>query len=160
MWQLWPLGRWVREGGHPTWCMPLAYLDSVVGRKSWLGQKKYCKIKGRCKFGWLLGIVLLWEELKKWLGRAWGNQMIFFFNAFQSYSGRKPGKQSWVLHCTGHSLKSSQATGKGLQRGPWALQLKSDLSLSSGKQLEGRRDVPGTSHWAGSWVLTDQSGKI
>lgn len=84
----------------------------------------------------------------------------FFLNAFQSYSGQKPGKQSGVLHCTGHSLKSSQATGKGLQRGPWALQLKSDLSLSSGKQLEGRRDVPGTSHWAGSWVLTDQSGKI
>ena len=83
----------------------------------------------------------------------------FFKNEFQSSSGQKPGKQSWVLHCTGHSLKSSQATGKGLQRGPWALQLKSDLSLSAGKQLEGRRDVPGTSCGAGSWVLTDQSGK-
>lgn len=83
----------------------------------------------------------------------------FFFNEFQSSSGHKVGKQSRVPHCTGHSLKSSQAT-EGLQSGPWALQLKSDLSLSVGKQLERRRDVPGSSHGAGSCVLTDQSGKI
>lgn len=86
------------------------------------------------------------------------NKLFFFFKCVQSYSGQKPGSKAGVLHC-GHSLKSSQATGKGLQRGPWALQLKSDLSLSS--ETAGREEGrSGTSHWAGSWVLTDQSHNL